>query len=260
MVAGVAISACGEAGLSGSSGAKANKYVVAVDPTLMPMAYVNDQNVLDGFEIDLIRAVARTAGFDVEFTPVEFAGLFGGLVTRKFDLVISSITILEERKKRMAFSRPYLRSGLALLVRREDDSIRSVEDLRQRGLLVGAQTGTTSHFFLQQQPGVKIQGYQLFGHAVTDLINGRIDAVIGESTGALYYRNREKENFAKIKMTGEILTREYYGIVLRKEDAALLAKVNAALEKLLSDGTIRQLHDKWDLGRAAEPPPLETRS
>lgn len=231
------------------------KIVVATDTNLIPMAFVNDQNQLTGFEPDLIKAIADLAGFDIEIISVAFPGLFGGLITGKFDLVISSITILEERKERMAFSIPYLKSGLALVVRKDLEGVRSVEDLKDRNLIAGAQRGTTAYFYLEKYPSLKKKGYDAHGHAVTDLINGEIDAVLGESTGTLYYKNQKKDYFQKIKMVGSILTEEYYGMVLRKDDNELLGQVNTALKKLLADGTVQKLHTKWDLGNSSVVPP-----
>lgn len=234
------------------------KVIVATDTNLIPMAFVNDQNQLTGFEPDLIKAIADHAGFDIEMISVAFPGLFGGLITGKFDLVMSSITILEERKERMAFSIPYLQSGLALVVRKDVDGIQSVEDLRDQNLIAGAQRGTTAFFYLEKYPTLQKKGYDVHGHAVTDLINGKIDGVLGESTGTLYYKNKQKHYFKKIKMVGEILTEEYYGIVFRKDDKELLAKINAALTQFLKDGTVEKLHAKWDLGAAAQVPQLKS--
>lgn len=230
------------------------KIVVATDTTLVPMSYVDDQNKLIGFEPDLMRAIADSAGFDIEWVTVEFPGLFGGLITKKFDLVISSITILEERKQRMAFSIPYLKSGISIVVRKDMNGVNSIEDIDRQKLRAGAQLGTTAYFYLEKFPGIRKQGYQLYGHAIADLINGEIDAVLGESTATLYYKNKQKDYFQKIKMVGDILTEEYYGIVLRKGDSELLHKVNRALKKLLADGTIQKLHTKWDLGNSSVVP------
>ena len=81
--------------------------------------------------------------------------------------------------------------------------------------------------------------------------------MLGESTGTLYYKNQRKDYFRKIKMVGEILTEEYYGIVLRKTDPDLLNKINTALKQLLEDGTVSRLHAKWKLGKAAQVPTLD---
>jgi len=233
------------------------KLIVATDATLIPMAFMTDDNRIDGFEIDLMKAIAGKAGFEWEMINVEWAGLFGGLITRKYDMAISSITILDERKKRMAFSIPYLKSGIALVVRKEMEGVNSLEDVKTKNLLVGAQIGTTAYFFLEKDPDIRKKGYQLYGHAVTDMINGKIDAVIGESTGTLYYKNQNLEYFQKIKMVGEIMTQEFYGIAMKKDNPELLEKVNGALRILLENGAIQALHDKWELGQAASVPSLE---
>ncbi|PIQ98105.1 MAG: hypothetical protein COV67_00735 [Nitrospinae bacterium CG11_big_fil_rev_8_21_14_0_20_56_8] len=239
---------------SASAPAQKRKLIVATDTTLIPMSYIDDAGNFAGFEIDLLRKIAERIGTDIDIVSVEWPGLFGGLITHKFDLVISSVTILEERKEKMAFSIPYLKSGLAFVVRRDMEGVDSVDDIRKRRLLTGAQVGTTSYFYLEKDPDFKVKGYQVYGHAVTDLINGEIDAVLGESSATLYYKNRQKDYFQKIRMVGDIVTDENYGIVLRKDDPELLEEIDTALAQLLADGTVKTLHEKWELGRAASVP------
>ena len=229
-------------------------YLVATDATLIPMSFMSVGNNIIGFEPDLIYAVAEEAGINIEIANVEWAGLFGGLITNKFDIGISSITVLEERKERMAFSIPYLKSGLALVVREGQKDINSIEDARVKNLVIGAQVGTTAYFFLEKDEAIHKKGYQMYGHAIADLINGKIDAVLGESTGTLFYKNKQKQLFEKIKMVGEIITDEHYAIVLRKEDTQLLEQINSGLQKVLKNGTATRLHKKWDLGHAAQIP------
>ena len=106
-----------------------SRVVVAIDATFIPMSFINVENQLDGFEVDLIKEVAREANLSYELVNVEWGGLFGGLITKKFDLVISSVGIIEERKIRMAFSIPYLKSGAAVLARSDLKNVNSLEDL-----------------------------------------------------------------------------------------------------------------------------------
>lgn len=233
------------------SGNIPKKITVATDATLVPMSFMNDQNQLDGFDRALMEAIAKEAGIQLEMVNVEWAGLLGGLTTGKYDAAISSITILEERLQKMAFSMPYLKSGLAIVVRKETQGVSSMDDLQNKNMLVGAQRGTTAYFFLKDHPAIRNLGYELYGHAVQDLIKGELDAVLGESTGTLYYKNKDKPVFEKIKMVGEILTNEYYGIAVRKDNPALLQAINKALKTLLTNGTVKRLHQQWDLGQAA---------
>ena len=110
--------------ITGCDSSPAGKtYLVATDATLVPMSFMSVGNDITGFEPDFMRAVAKEAGINIRMINVEWAGLFGGLITKKFDMVISSVTVLEERKERMAFSQPYLKSGLALVVRENQEGI-----------------------------------------------------------------------------------------------------------------------------------------
>ena len=230
------------------------KLVVATDATLIPMSFIDDSGKISGFEPDLIHALAKEVGFKFELVNVEWAGIFGGLLTSKFDAAVSSITILEERKKKMSFSIPYLKSGVALVVRKDMKGVHSLTDAKNKNLLIAAQIGTTAYFLLEKDPNIRKKGYQQYGHAITDLIKGEVDAVAGESTGTLYYKTNEAKLFQKIKIAGEIMTEEHYGIALRKNDPKLVTSINSALQKILENGTARRLHDKWKLGRAASLP------
>ena len=233
------------------SGSNSKKIRVATDATLVPMSFINDQKQIDGFDRALMEAIAREAGLELEMVNVEWAGLLGGLTTGKYDAAISSITILEDRKQKMGFTIPYLKSGLSIVVRKDTDGVATLDDLQKKNMIVGAQRGTTAYFFLKDHPAIRNVGYESYGHAVQDLIKGELDAVLGESTGTLYFKNKDKPVFDKIKMVGEILTNEYYGIAVRKDNPALRQVLNNTLKVLLADGTVEQLHKKWDLGRAA---------
>ncbi len=232
----------------GPQEAKNPKIVIAVDATFVPMSFLNDQGELDGFEVDLIKAVVKNAGFDYELVNVEWGGLFGGLITKKFDLVISSITMLEERKNRMAFSIPYLQSGIAVLIRKDIKKVDSLEQLAEIKATVGAQINTTSYYFLQKYEGIKIKTYEKFGHAVIDMANKGNDGVVGDSVQVNYYFNQNEELIQNARFLGSRMTSELYGIVLNKEDIELKREIDASLKELLQNGMVQKLHKKWNLG------------
>ncbi len=241
---------CGQ----GSHETRNSRLVIAIDATFIPMSFLNDQGELDGFEVDLIKEVVKNAGFDYELVNVEWGGLFGGLITEKFDLVISSITILEERKNRMAFSIPYLQSGVAVLVRKDLANVDSLEQLAEIKATVGAQINTTSYYFLQKHLGINIKTYEKFGHAVIDMANKGNDGVVGDSVQVNYYFNKNKELTQNARFLGSRMTSEFYGIALRKENLELKQKIDASLKDLLKNGTVQKLHDKWNLGDFAVVP------
>jgi polar amino acid transport system substrate-binding protein len=224
------------------------KLIVAVDATFIPMSFVNDQDQLSGFEVDLIKEVIKEAGFEYELINVEWGGLFGGLISKKFDLLISSITILPERKERMAFSIPYLQSGVTLLARKDLKDVDSLEDLKNHKGVVGAQMNTTSYFYLEKFGELEKKGYDKFAHAVLDLTNGGIIAVLGDTAQINYFHKENKELIEKTKIVGQRLTTEDYGIVFRKDSQELIEKINKALKHLLKTGAVNKLHEKWNLG------------
>jgi ABC-type amino acid transport substrate-binding protein len=231
-----------------------SRVVVAIDATFIPMSFMNDENQLDGFEVDLIKEVTQEANLEYELVNVEWGGLFGGLITGKFDLVISSVGIIEERKKRLAFSIPYMQSGAAVLVRNNMTDIESLEDLEKQNATVGAQINTTSHYFLEKYSGINIKTFDKFGHAVIDLANKGVDAVVGDSVQANYYFLNNKDLAGQARFVGSRMTSEFYGIVLRKEDEQLKRNINASLTRLLKNGTVSKLHQKWELGEFATVP------
>ena len=233
-----------------------SRVVVAIDATFIPMSFINRENQLDGFEVDLIKEVAREANLSYKLINVEWGGLFGGLITKKFDLVISSVGIIEERKRRMAFSIPYLKSGAAVLARSDIKNVNSLEDLEKLGARVGAQINTTSYYLLQKFSGIRRKKFEKFGHAVIDLANKGVDAVVGDSVQVNYYFKKNKELMGQARFLGSRMTSEYYGIVIRKEDKKLKNKIDASLTRLLKNGTVDKLHQKWQLGEFAIVPRL----
>jgi ABC-type amino acid transport substrate-binding protein len=239
---------CGLGCERGSEEAKTPKVIIAIDATFVPMSFLNEQGELDGFEVDLIKAVVKNAKLDYELVNVEWGGLFGGLITKKFDLVISSITILEERKNRMAFSIPYLQSGIAVLVRKDIKKVDSLEQLAETKATVGAQINTTSYYFLQKYEGIKIKTYEKFGHAVIDMANEGIDGVVGDSVQVNYYFNKNKDLIKNARFLGSRMTSELYGIVLNKANIELKREIDASLKELLQNGIVQKLHKKWNLG------------
>ena len=141
-----------------------------------------------------------------------------------------------------------------MVVRKETQGVKTLDDIKKIKGTVGAHLGTTSWFLIKKDPQIKAKGYQQYGHAIADLINGEIDAVVGESSVTLYYKTHEKKLFEKIKMVGEIMTEEFYGIVLRKGDTMLMKKINRSLFRLLENGTLKKLHDNWGLGKTSSIP------
>ena len=216
---------------------------VATDATWPPMEYVNEQKEIVGFDIDVFRAAAKAAGFEITVRNAAWDGIFAGLAGGNYDAVISSITITEERKQAMDFSIPYINAGQVLIVNEETNNISSLNDLD--GMDVGAQIGTTGALAIQQTEGATLKTYDELGLAMADLVNGKLAAVVADTPIAADFALNNPEYKEVLKIVGEPFTEEYYGIAVKKGNQELLDRINSGLESIKASGELDQLIAKW---------------
>ena len=226
--------------LSGCS-PKTTKIRIATDATWPPFESVNEQTKeIEGFDIDLMTAIAERAGLEIEFVNVAWDPLLAGMAQCQYDAAISAMTITEERKKAFLFSDPYFAAGQVVTVRVDDNDITGKDALT--GKVVGAQIGTTGSFEVEKIEGATLKTYDDIGLAYQDLMNGQISAVIADNPLALGYVG---ENPSKLKTVGEVFTDEYYGIAVCKTKTDLVEKINAGLKAVKEEGLVEQLVEKW---------------
>jgi polar amino acid transport system substrate-binding protein len=224
-----------------SQGGAGDTVVVATDATWPPFEMVNESSKeLEGFDIDLMNAVAEEAGLQIEYQNVAFDALLAGMATCQYDAAISAMTITPERLEDFAFSDPYFAAGQVVTVRADETEITGKDNLA--GKAVGAQIGTTGAIQGQEIAGETFKTYDDIGLAFQDLMNGQIDAVIADNPLALQYVGA---NEGTLKVVGDIFTDEFYGIAVCKDNQDLLARINEGLAKVEEAGTIDQLTEKW---------------
>lgn len=217
---------------------------VASDATWPPMEFVNTDQEIVGFDIDLINAVADAAGFEVVIQNTAWDGIFAGLANGDYDAVISSVTITEERQRTMDFSTPYVNAGQVLIVSQDAPaSVVSLDDLV--GEAVGAQIGTTGAIAIGEVNGVELRTYDEIGLAIEDLAQGRIAGVVADSPIAADYALQNDNYSGSLKIVGEPFTDELYGIAVKKGNTEVLDMINAGLEVVRNDGTVEELQDTW---------------
>lgn len=235
----VSITACGS---------KSDKaYTVGMEPTFPPFDTTNDKGDLDGFDVDLMNAIAKDQGFKVEFKSLEFDGLITGLKSGNIDIVASGMWASDERKKEVDFSDTYYNSGLVVAVKTDDNAIKGVNDLT-KDMKVAAQIGTSSAELIQKmQKEGKIKEAKIYNkvsEAVQDLQNGGVSALINDKPVTLEYMNKQQ---GKIKIVGDTLNEEKFGIAVKKDNKELLEKINKGLENLKKSGEFDKLLKKWNL-------------
>lgn len=222
---------------------EAIKLVIATDATWPPMEYVNEQKQVVGFDIDLMKAAAKEGGFTVEFKNTAWDGIFAGLAAGKYDAIMSSVTITEERQKTMDFSIPYINAGQVLIVRTDTTGVTVLADLK--GKTAGAQIGTTGYFEIEKVKGVTPKAYDELGLAIEDLTNKRIDGVVADTPIAADFALQNANYKEKLKIVGEPFTDELYGVAVKKGNAKVLDAVNKGLKAVLDKKIDEKIKDTW---------------
>ena len=221
----------------------AEHYVVATDCTWPPMELLDENKQPTGFDVDYIKAVAKAAGFTVDVRNIAWDGIFGGVATGQYDIVASSVTITEERKKQFDFSDPYYEVVQAVVLP-AGKSIKSLADLK--GKKVGGQIATTGIFVMRNaKVGAEIKEYDDVGLAIQDLLGGRIDAVICDDPVAMYYVNKKADTAGKLNISFKAAEKEYYGFTVRKGRKDLLEKLNKGIQAVKASGLDKKLVQKW---------------
>ncbi|HOJ92816.1 MAG TPA: basic amino acid ABC transporter substrate-binding protein [Dictyoglomaceae bacterium] len=221
---------------------KAGVLKVGSDVAYAPFEYMEGDKAV-GFDIDIAQEIANALGVKLQIINTSFDGIIAALKAKKFDIIISAMTITDERKKEIDFSIPYYDSGQIIVVRADNNTIKTEKDLK--GKIVGVQLGTTGELTakkLKDQVGIKeIRSYETIPEAFMDLELGRLDAIINDLPVSLYYAKTRP----KLKCVGEVFTTEQYGIALRKEDKDLRDKINEILLNLKKTGKYNKIYKKW---------------
>lgn len=218
-------------------------YIVASDIPWAPFEMVNEAGEFLGFDLDLMRAIAHVAGFQIEIRNIAFDAIIENVRTGRADIGASGFTITAERERVVDFSIPYFLSNQAVLVRK-DSGLNIVTALAGLGpnKAVGAQNGTTGFYWVEdnlQAAGVDIElkGYETYPAAILDLVNGRVDAVIQDEPASMASIAAYPDI---LTVAGIINTNEYFGFLVAEGDPhGLLPRINQALNEL--GLTVREL-------------------
>jgi len=229
-------------GLASCAKKEPTKIVFASDCTFPPMEMVDANKNIVGFDIDMINAAAKAGGFTAEVRNTAWDGIFAGLENGKYDAVLSSVTITDERKKTMDFSLPYINAGQILTVR-ADETATTLADLK--GKKVGAQIGTTGAMEIKKTDGVELKTYDEIGLAFEDMAAGRIAGVVCDEPTAAHYALQRGEYKAKFKIVGATFTQESYGFVVKKGNQELVDLLNKGIKAVKAKGIDEQLRKKW---------------
>ncbi len=230
---------------AGEQGKKVLK--VGTSPDFPPFEYVAANGTIMGFDIELMRLIAKKSGYDdIEIVSMDFDSLIPALEQGQIDVIAAGMTITEEREKRVDFSIPYWEADQAILVRVGSGfKPQRVEDLE--GKTVGVQTGTTAADYLkslvdEKGLNINIKEYSSYVLAIQDLLAGRIDAVMVDTPVAKMFEKRYKD---KLAIAIIVKTGEKYGFAVQEGNKELLEKINKALQEIMQSPEWDKLVQKY---------------
>jgi polar amino acid transport system substrate-binding protein len=218
----------------------AGKISFGVDDAYPPMEYRDEKNALVGFDIDFGNAIAKKLGIKSEWVPTVWDGILPSLSAKKFDAILSSLSITDKRKLEIGFSEPYIMGGPIIITKKDNTSIKTADDLK--GKIVAVQLGSTGDNAVSEISGTKeVKKYDKIPQALLDLTSGRVEAVVADDQVGRYYVGLDA---SKYLVAGK-LNDEPFGIGFRKEDKDLTDVVQKAIDDLKADGTLSKISLKW---------------
>lgn len=230
------LTACGNKETAGEGENKV--LVVGTNAEFPPFEFIGDDGEPDGFDIALIKEIAKKMNMEVQIENMEFASLVSS-IGNKIDVAIAGMTVIEERQKAVDFSDTYY-EAVQYVLTLPDAGIGTAADLE--GRKIGTQLGTTGDIIASENvPDAEVVSYNKAVDAVNDLINGKVDLVIVDKNPALVFESKFAGQIVALDGAAFDFAVEDYAIALPKGNTELADKINTALAELKEDGTFDTL-------------------
>lgn len=226
-------------GAQGATEAKSEGAIkIAIEGAYPPYNYMNKDNQLEGFDVDISNELAKRLGVKPELISIPWDSIIPGLLAKKYDIIVSDMAITEERKQKVDFSDPYFHTGNMLFVP-ANSTIKDPAEIK--GKKIGVTISTTAADAATQL-GADVALFKSDFLAFSDMVNGRLEGFItDQGVGGRILLDNKYDG----KSVGGLLNTEAAGITIRKEDTVLKEKINKVLAEMKNDGTFEAISKKW---------------
>ncbi len=221
---------------------RGDKLIIGTDASYPPFEFKNEAGEIVGVDIEIGKEIAKALGKEVEFRNINFDGLQAALLTGSVDLVISSVSVTEERLKAVDFSEPYVKNGLAVLVPK-DSPVMKAEDLHAPGRKIVTRLGTTGESWARENlKDAQIKALDNDTSCVMEVVNANVEAWIYDQISIMNHHAMHPE---KTRALLTPLREEVWAVELPKGKDELKAKVNEVLARMQADGSFKRLADRF---------------
>jgi polar amino acid transport system substrate-binding protein len=237
---------------------KRGTLVVGMEAAYVPYEFFKDGKII-GYDPDIIDHFVGVLGVKAQLVDTAWNGIIPALYAKKFDVIVSAMTITKERAEKVLFSMPYADASNVILLRAGEDRIKQADDLS--GKIVGVQIGSAAAGIIKTfeaklkdkgKPGyADVKQYEHYPEAYQDLLNKRIDAVVNSRSTMMVVMKDAPGKFQMIPGISDITA--YFGMAFRKEDTSLQSFANEQLAMLKQNGDLAKLQEKWFGGTMATP-------
>ncbi len=249
-----ALAAAAAIAMAGAAHAQSKTWTevrVATEGAYPPFNFVDSNNQLQGFDIDITKAICEKAKVKCTFVAQDWDGIIPALLAGKYDAIAASMSITEERKQKVDFTNKYYQTP-AMIAAPKTTKITATDPAAYKGLTIGAQSATTHASFAEDvyaKAGANVKLYASQDEANLDLAAGRLDAVLADK---VVLQEWLKKDGSCCKPVGDIDTNKHMkyfgegaGIAIRKEDKDLKELLNKALAEVIADGTYKKVQAKY---------------